>query len=338
MRPASDIRWIDVAIKAVFVLLVLAGVYLAYTMISFRLEQRSMQPASQAVENLIAAVEEEPQNLGLRLTLAEALAADGRLNESIEQFNAALEIAPDNPNALSGLALIAMYQEDWETAEEYWRVAIEELSGGEYSLLDQRLERALYQLGVTLIERGEYEEAVQYLSEAMRMRRTSADTHYMLAYAYRELGSETNHRRYLENALSFDPRMPEAHYDMGLVLLAEGDIAGAAEHFRESATYAPQSRREPWEQLEEIEREADAEERYERALDLRTTDPDEALVEARIARALDHENEEIARLVAELFEETGDTEAALEAWRRVLELAPNDETAAAQVERLKTQE
>ena len=338
MRPASDIRWIDVAIKAVLVLLVLAGVYLAYTMISFRLEQRSMQPASQAVENLIAAVEEEPQNLGLRLTLAEALAADGRLNESIEQFNAALEIAPDNPNALSGLALIAMYQEDWETAEEYWRVAIEELSGGEYSLLDQRLERALYQLGVTLIERGEYEEAVQYLSEAMRMRRTSADTHYMLAYAYRELGSETNHRRYLENALSFDPRMPEAHYDMGLVLLAEGDIAGAAEHFRESATYAPQSRREPWEQLEEIEREADAEERYERALDLRTTDPDEALVEARIARALDHENEEIARLVAELFEETGDTEAALEAWRRVLELAPNDETAAAQVERLKTQE
>jgi tetratricopeptide (TPR) repeat protein len=338
LKPASDIRWLDTAIKVALVAVIIAGAYLAYTVIRFQVQERRLQPASQAVQNLIAAVEEDPQNLGLRLTLAEAFAADGRLNESIEQFNAALEIAPDNPNALSGLALIAMYRGEWETAEEYWRAVITELSGGQYSLLDQRLERALYQLGVTLIERGEYEEAVQYLTEALRMRRTSADTHYMLAYAYRELGSDTNHRRYLENALQFDPRMPEAHYDLGIVLLAEGDIAGAAEHFRESATYAPESRREPWEQLETLEDEADAQERYERALELAPTDPGEALIEARIARALDPDDVEIAKLVAELHEETGDTDAALEAWRRVLEIAPNDTEAAAEVDRLKTQE
>jgi tetratricopeptide (TPR) repeat protein len=333
-----ETRWVDIAIKVVLATIVIAAVVLAYTVISFQLQERRLQPSSQAVQNLIAAVEEDPQNLGLRLTLAEALAADGRLNESIEQFNAALEIAPDNPNALSGLALIAMYRGEWDTAEEYWRAAIEELSGGDYSMLDQRLERATYQLGVTLIERGEYEEAVQYLTEALRMNRTSADTHYMLAYAYRELGSDTNHRRYLENALQFDPRMPEAHFDLGLVLLAEGDIASAAEHFRESATYAPESRREPWDELERIEDEADAQERYERALELAPADPEEALIEARIARALDSEDVAIAKLVAELHEETGDTDAALEAWRRVLEIAPNNTEAAAEVDRLKTQE
>jgi len=338
LRLASDTRWVDVAIKTVLALLIIAATFLAYTVITFQLQERRAQPASQAVQNLIAAVEADPQNLGLRLTLAEALAADGRLNESIEQFNAALEIEPDNPNALSGLALIAMYRGEWERAEEYWRAAIKELSGGQYSLLDQRLERATYQLGVTLIERGEYEEAVQYLTEALRMRRTSADTHYMLAYAYRELGSATNHRRYLENALQFDPRMPEAHYDLGLVLLAEGDVASAAEHFRESANYAPKSRREPWEQLEKIEREAGARARYERAVELAATDASAALVEARIARALEPADVDIAKLVARLYEETGDDAAALEAWRRVLEIAPNDTEAAGEVDRLKIQE
>jgi len=338
VRFSSDIRWLDTAIKVVLVVLIVALAYLAYTVIAFQTQERRAQPASRAIDNLIAAVEEDPQNLQLRLTLAEAFASDGRLRDAIEQFNAALEIEPDNPNALSGLGLIAMFQGEWDTAEEYWRAAIDELSGGQYSLLDQRLERASYQLGVTLLEQGRHEEAVQYLTEALRMRRTSADTHYMLSYAYRELGSETNQRRYLEEALRFDPRMPEAHYDLGLLLLAEGDTAGAAEHFRQSADNAPASRREPHDELAEIEREADGRERFERARGLANTDIDTALTEARIARALEPEDIEIARFVAELYEDAGDDDAALEAWRNVLDRAPNDRDAADAVDRLKTQE
>lgn len=338
MRLASDTRWLDIAIKGVLIVLVAALAYLAFTVISFQTRERRAQPASVAIDNLIAAVEEDPQSLALRLTLAEAFAADGRVNESIEQFNAALEIEPDNPNALSGLALIAMFQGDWDTAEEYWRAAIDELSGGDYSLLDQRLERAFYQMGVTLVEQSRYEEGVQYLTEALRMRRTSADTHYMLAYAYRELGSEINQRRHLEDALRFDPRMPEAHYDFGLLLLAEGDVAGAAEHFRSSAESAPENRSEPRDELAKIEREGSGQERFERARQLSSSDVEAALVEARIARALEPEDVETARLVAELFEQSGDQEAALEAWRRVVELAPNDAAAAAAVDRLNTQE
>lgn len=334
MRFSVETRWVDAAIKVILVLLVIALAYLVYNVVSFQLQQSRSGPASQAIDNLIAAVEESPQDIGLRLTLAEAFAADGRLRESIDQFNAALEIEPDSPNALSGLALISMHQGEWETAEQYWRRAITELSGGQYSLLDQRLERALYQLGVTLIERGEYEEAVQYLTEALRIRRGSADTHYMLAYAYRELGSDVNHRKYLEQALMFDPRMPEANYDLGLVMLAEGDVAGAAERFRESAKYAPPGRREPQEQLDKLKREADAQERADNARELAATDVTAAIAEARIARALAPDDVDTAKLVAELFEKAGDTESATGAWRYVLEIAPNDEAAAAAMARL----
>lgn len=334
MRIGTDIRWLDVALKVVVALLIAALAYLAYSMTAFRMEERRAQPASRAVDNLIAAVQEDPDDLSLRLLLAEGLAAAGRLNEAVEQYNAALELSPDNPSALSGIALIAMYQQDWETAEEYWLTIIDQLAGEDFSRLDQRLEVAYYQLGVTYIELGRYDDAVAYLREALRITRTAADTHYALSVAYERLGSEVNQKGFLENALMFDPRMPEANYDYGLVLLEEGDVAGAAEHFRTSADNAP-DRSEPRDELDELARERSADDRFARARELETSDPQTALSEARIAFALDRSNVEAARFAASLFEAIGDEEDALEAWRRVLEVAPNDDEAAAAIDRLR---
>ncbi len=335
MRFGSDIRWLDVALKSVVALLLVALIYLAYTVTAYQLQERRAQPASRAVDNLIEAVRENPDDAELRLLLAEALAASGRLREAVEQFNAALEIHPDHPSALSGLALVAMYQGEWETAEEYWLTVIDQLGGSEYAMLDTRLEVAYYQLGVTYIELGRYEDAVAYLREALRIRRSASDTHYALSVAYGRLGSDSNQRLYLQNAIMFDPIMPEANYDFGLLLLEEGDIAGAAEHFRTSADHAPPGRDEPRDELAKIAAEGSATERLERARSLRPADPEGALAEARIAFALDRGLAEAGRIAAELHEELGNPESALVTWRKVLEIDPNDETASAAVERLR---
>ena len=47
------------------------------------------------------------------------------------------------------------------------------------------------------------------------------------------------YEEYLLYTLQFDPNMPEANYDYGMLLLAKKDMAGAAEHFRTSADAAP---------------------------------------------------------------------------------------------------
>ncbi len=334
MRFGSDIRWLDATIKAVVVLLIASLGYLAYAITAFQIQERRGQPVSRAIENLVAAVSENPDDLSLRLLLADAFAAAGRLRDAVEQYNAALEISPDNPTALTGLALVSMYQQEWETAEEYWLAVIDGLAGDDYSLLDQRLEVAYYQLGVTYIEMTRYEDAIAHLREALRIKRSAADTHYALSVAYGRLDSESNQRGYLENALMFDPRMPEANYDLGLLLLAEGDIAAAAEHFRASADNAPESRREPRTELDRIEREGSAEVRLERARELQDSDAASALSEARIAFALDPSLSDASRLAARLWEETGDEEQALDMWRKVLEADPNDGDAAAAIDRL----
>jgi tetratricopeptide (TPR) repeat protein len=112
---------------------------------------------------------------------------------------------------------------------------------------------------------------------------------------------------------------------MGLLLLADGDEAGAAELFRRSSDNAP-GRAEPMAELEKLGPYA---ERFAKAKSLEATDEKAALVEARIAIALEPQKLEAARLVAALLDGLGTSEEAIAAYERVLTLSP-DETAAAE--------
>ncbi|HSQ22645.1 MAG TPA: tetratricopeptide repeat protein [Coriobacteriia bacterium] len=331
MRLSRDIRWIDVALPAAALLVVLAIGYLAYTVLSTESREEETAAASRTVADLTAAIEEAPNDPAPRLKLAEVYAAAGRLDEAVEQYEVVLGIDEDNAAALTGLGLIAMFEDDWESAEEYWRRLIDEIGTEQYAGLDQRLAVAYHQLGVTLIEREKYGEAVRYLKEALRIRRTAADTHYALAVAYRELGSKEKQRTHLHRALMFDPLMPEANYDFGLLLLAEGDVAGAAEHFRDSADNAPEGITDPADELAEL---GPFEERLAEARRLAQSDPAAALVEARVARALDPGDLAAAKLVARLYRRTGDAVAAEEAWQKVLVLWPDEPEAVAALKRL----
>ncbi len=335
MRDLRDTRWIDVALKVVVLLAVVAVGYLAYTMLTAQSQERESAATSRVITDLIAAIEENPNDLSLRLTLAETYAAAGQVDDAIEQFGVVLELDEDNPDALTGLGLIAMYEGEWENAEEYWRRVVGEIGTGQYAGLDQRLAVAYHQLGVTLIEREKYREAIKYLHEALSIRRTAADTHYALAVAYRELASVANQRLHLKRALMFDPLMPEANYDYGLLLLADGDVAGAAEHFRTSADNAPEGITKPGDELAKL---GSSEDRFAAARQLAKTDSAAALVEARVARALDPGNLAAAKLVAKLYRRTGDAGSAEEAWQKVLALWPDEPEAVAALKRLQTED
>lgn len=335
MSSSRDTRWLDVALKAVLLLVVVAVGYLAYTVLTGQSRDRETATASRTIGDLIASIKEDPNDLGLRLQLAEAYGAVGQFDEAVEQFEVVLQLDEDNPDALTGLGLIAMFEGEWESAERYWRGVIDEIGAGEYAGIDQRLAVAYHQLGATLIERERYREATKYLREALRIRPHAADTHFALAVAYRELDEAGRQRTHLEDALMFDPVMPEANYDYGILLLAEGDVAGAAEHFRTSADNAPEGHDEPKDELAGL---GPFEDRLAAATRLAKHDPVGALVEARVARALDPGSLEAAKLVAKLYQRTSDTTAAQEAWQRVLVRWPGEAEAVRALERLERQD
>lgn len=330
--PTDRSKWLDYAVKAAIVGVLVAAAFFAYTYISTQWRERNSTPAARAVANLTEAVRQSPNSVTARLRLADAMAAAGRIREATEQYEIALDLSPDDPGALAGLAQIAMNQEEWRTAEGYWQRIIDTLSEGEYSSIDQRLEKAYYYMGSTLMELQEYEEAATYLREALRMRNDASDTYFLLAVAYREMDSPEKFRDNLELALQFDPLLPEANYEMGKLLLADGDEAGAAEHFRVSADNAPPDRPEPLDALEEL---GVAEDRLEAARgSLEAGDTEAALAEARVASALDPDDLESVRIIAQAYDALGRTVEARTGWERVLTLSPGDEEAIAAITRL----
>jgi len=335
VRTSLGTRWLDIALKAALLLVVVAIGYLAYTVLTGQSRDEQTTAASRTIDDLVTAIEENPNDLGLRLQLAETYGEAGQLDEAAEQFDIVLQLDKNNPEALTGLGLIAMFEGDWESAEGYWRRVIDEIGGGQYAGIDQRLAVAYHQLGATLIERQRYRPAIDSLEEALRIRPHAADTHYALAVAYRELGETKRQRTHLEDALMFDPVMPEANYDYGLLLLAAGDVAGAAEHFRTSADNAPQGHTEPADELADL---GPFDDRLAAARRKAESDPAAALVEARVARALDPRSLQAAKLVAKLYQRVGDTTSAEEAWQRVLVSWPDDTEAAEALERLQARD
>lgn len=325
-------RWLDWTLRVVGVLVLAALLYLAYTIWQGERQARQGSLSSRAISNLEEVVRAQPDNPDARVLLGDAYRDMGSYAAALKQYQAALEIQSDHAGALSGLALVAMAKEEWRTAEGYWQNVIEALRDEPMANADLRLEKAYYYYGTTLIQLGEYEDAVSYLKEALRIKRDDSDTHYALAVAYEKLGSTANQKKSLENALAFVPSMPEANYDLGRVLLTEGDVAGAAELLRRSVDNAP-GRAEPRTELDKLGPFAD---RIAKAGELAGAKPAEALIEARVAIALDPTSEEAARLVARLLERLDNVDDAKAAWARVLELVPNDPEALERVEALES--
>jgi len=179
-------------------------------------------------------------------------------------------------------------------------------------------------------EQKKYEEAAGYLKAALRLKRDAADTSYALAVCYKALGIDDGYRDTLLYTLTFDPKMPEANYDYGQLLLEDGDTAGAAEHFRLSADAAP-TQDKPLDALMKL---GSASKRLSEAQTLKSTDPAKALVEARIAAALDPESVTAALLVAELYEANKLPDEAREAYGAVLRIDPGNETATDALKRM----
>jgi Tfp pilus assembly protein PilF len=130
--------------------------------------------------------------------------------------------------------------------------------------------------------------------------------------------------------LQFDPKMPEANYDYGMLMLSEGRLAEAAEHFRISSTSAPY-KQEPRDQLAKF---GSASALLANATRLQSTDTSSALSQARISAAVDPTSVDAYLLIGKLYEAEKKKAEALAAYQKVLSLDPGNATALAAVNRV----
>jgi predicted AlkP superfamily phosphohydrolase/phosphomutase/Flp pilus assembly protein TadD len=176
----------------------------------------------EAVEAYAKLVEEEPEDGGLRASLAGALGAMGRFDEALEQLTAAIDLQPLNPEAHHNRAVIHERNGDTEAAVKDYRTALRyspeyeparralrrlQASDrvGEPATPAQQLAYKMAEQASQLARRGDYEEAMRRLDEAQRIA-----PRYSLVYQYRSnvaylMGDREGAREALRKGLEIEP-------------------------------------------------------------------------------------------------------------------------------------
>ncbi|HET6351454.1 MAG TPA: tetratricopeptide repeat protein [Coriobacteriia bacterium] len=330
LEKIKQVRPLDATIVLVAVVLLAVTAYLGYSVWSQNRATRASAPISRAVSELQAMIKKNPKSVDLRLQLAQAYSASGMGDEAVAQYQAVLKLQKTNVTALTGLGFVTAQRKDWATSENYWRKAIEILDKQQNNKATKQYETANFYLANTLLEQKKYEDAVGYFKAALRVNRTASDTHFLLAQAYKGLGANDQYKEELAYAIAFEPLMAQANYEYGVVLLAEKDEAGAAQHLRIATDAAPE-RKEPAEALAKLGTFSD---RMATARRLEKSNPEQALTEVRVAVALKPKDVDGLMLLARLYAATGDKTAAADTYQSILDIQPDNAAAKAALDRI----
>ncbi len=311
-------------------ILAIGGVF-AYQVYLDRLKAEAANPAMRVVDSIRQQVRESPNDSILRVRLGEAFGAAGKFDEAIEQFNAALKIEPEHVGAYLNLGVVAMLKDNPAAAIGYFERVVEITEKAEFRRVDERRERAFYNLGVIALEEQRFEDAVGYLKEALRIRRSMADTYYQLARAYQGLENPEGAIDNLEIALTFDPGFAEAHYFMGQLYMEVDDPINASVHFYRAAELAPDAE-PPQEALASL---GSASEWAARArIALAAKDIDEAVKQVLVARNLGPGDADFAELHGDILLAKGDKAAARKVYAEALKLDPGNTALQKKIDRI----
>ena len=135
--------------------------------------------------------------------LGNALVKQGKLDEVIAQFQRALEVHPDFPDARSNLA------------------------------------KARYNLGNSLFKQGQLDEAIAEYRASLASAPENAEALNNLGNALATRGADDDAIAQYQKALAIQPGYSDAHYDLGHVLLKHGRLDDAVAQFRQALEIKP---------------------------------------------------------------------------------------------------
>ncbi len=127
--------------------------------IQHALAQLRLGRGDEASRELAAAVEANPRDPVLRKAYARVLLEQKDLPASRSQFEALLELEPENADALYSLGLFALEQKELRTGERYFRKLLE---------LGQHVQEARYYLGRIEESRGKADQAMAWYRQVER--------------------------------------------------------------------------------------------------------------------------------------------------------------------------
>ena len=196
--------------------------------------------------------------------LGNALAAQGRFEEAIDQFQRALRIDSNDPDATYNLGNALAQQGNFEAAGKQLQQALQINPGNAmaaYDLgnvrarqgrfeeaidqfqtalkIDPGLARAHYNAGSLLTQQGKLDEAIAHFRQVMLLAPEDARPPYHLGQIFSRQGRLDEAIRNYRLALRIDPSNLKARYYLAVALTEQGDFDSAGKEFAETLRLDP---------------------------------------------------------------------------------------------------
>ncbi len=175
-------------------------------------------------------VAKRPDNTRARNGLALALDHAGRTAEAVRQFEAAVSLAPADPELRDNFGVTLEHAGRIAEAVEQYRAALR---------LKPDFAEARSNLGNALMRSGQVGEAIRQYRAALRLRPDFAEAHYNLGLALDQAGRAADAIREFESALRLRPAYAAAQNNLGNTLQRMGRTADAMEHYRAALLVEP---------------------------------------------------------------------------------------------------
>jgi tetratricopeptide (TPR) repeat protein len=192
-----------------------------------RIQERDNELNKGGVTEAIAAyqraLEAAPNDWMLRESFADLLAASGDVPGSVVQFEIVVEQVPHHYSALRKLANLYLNSGQLARARDRLEAALRAYPG---------LMPARYDLARVSNQEGNYDAAVAAFQAAVDQDPNRAEGLTHFAGFYLTLGHRAEARARAEAALAINPDTGGAHIIMGQLLLEEGNLEGALQHFQ----------------------------------------------------------------------------------------------------------
>ncbi len=170
--------------------------------------------------------------------LGVTLAAQGKWDEAIQQYELVLQTRPRNAEAHNNLGLALAAQRKWNEAIQHYEQALKS---------KPNLPFAHNNLGVAFAEQGKWQEASQHYEQALQSSPNLAEAHYNLGLALGAQGKWNEAIQHYEQALKSNPdlasicnpNIADAHNNLGTAFCQQGRAAEAVRQFQEALRLKP---------------------------------------------------------------------------------------------------
>ncbi|HYO44435.1 MAG TPA: tetratricopeptide repeat protein, partial [Candidatus Limnocylindrales bacterium] len=201
MPEAQLNRWIKRIGLLLFVGIVAFVAF--YAVDRFRAPAASI--ADRQLTMLEEAVRQDPSDVAVRGQLADTYVARERYDEAIALYTQIIETGKEQRPAYIGRGRALEFKGDLAGAAADYTKVVEMSTTGEMAAVDATLARAYFGLGAIALKQDKADESIEYLTKALAIKRTDADTMNLLGAAYVKAGQPDEAIKHLEQAILFVP-------------------------------------------------------------------------------------------------------------------------------------